>query len=161
MMCRDERDQAHDCYARGIGRRARRHVPCRQLDRTPVVGRQIADWLISCPSRRPCWAPSRPQGAGLPPVSLEKDYTANSPDERWESYYARRAFERTHRLTPAGVALCSQGQPKARSTRARYPAPPAIRTTVRPRRRALVPPQQQPGFRVLGPPQLVGQGRRV
>ena len=53
-----------------------------------------ADWLISL-SELPTVLGARPVRSELVYllVSLDKDYTARSPAEPWESYYARKIIE--------------------------------------------------------------------
>ena len=53
-----------------------------------------ADWLISL-SELPSVLGAEPVRSELVYllVSLDKDYTAESPGEAWESYYARRIIE--------------------------------------------------------------------
>jgi hypothetical protein len=59
-----------------------------------------ADWLLNL-SELPDLLGSRPIRSHLVHalVQLDRDYTAESPDERWESWYAERLHDRLESLS--------------------------------------------------------------
>ena len=73
-----------------------------------------ADWLINL-SELPALLKKKPVRSELVYrlVALDKQYTSESPDEPWESYYASRLLD-TSAHTPADAAPCPCSERLAR-----------------------------------------------